>query len=235
MLRALLSGGGTAASVNTGIKLAQAEDSENSDAFGLPLNQISQEQITSEYYNLQAKLAAVDPSNPLAAPDLAAPGWQPSVNDLAKLQGALEAYAAAPGQSLLPQVQLPNIGGNLVDPALVDQLVANGVKVTPGNVVATGTTPSGQIVFLETGSSNAGLQHIIDAHGTDFTNIGVSEDEIPSVVMQAVTEGNIVGYQGTGPGRPIYQIQINGQPQNIAVTVGFNGFIVGANPAGKMP
>lgn len=108
LLRALLSGGGTATSVNTGIKLAQAEDSENSDAFGLPLNQISQEQITSEYYNLQAKLAAVDPSNPLAAPDLAAPGWQPSANDLAKLQGALEAYSAAPGQSLLPQTQLPN-------------------------------------------------------------------------------------------------------------------------------
>ncbi len=68
----------------------------------------------------------------------------------------------------------------------------------------------------------------------DFANIGVSQSQIPNVVMQVVTEGNIVGYQGGGTGRPIYQTTINGQPQRIAVTVGSNGFIVGANPAGSI-
>jgi hypothetical protein len=120
-----------------------------------------------------------------------------------------------------------------VSQADLDALAANGVKFTSENVVSTGRTPSGQIVFLETGNATAGLQHIVDEHASDFANIGVAQSDIPSVVMQAVTGGNIVGYQGSGTGRPIYQVTINGQPQRIAVTVGSNGFIVGANPAGR--
>jgi filamentous hemagglutinin len=52
--------------------------------------------------------------------------------------------------------------------------------------------------------------------------------------MQAVQKGNIVGYQGSGTGRPIYQININGKAQNIAITIGSNGYIVGANPSGSI-
>ena len=63
--------------------------------------------------------------------------------------------------------------------------------------------------------------------------IGVSEAQISNVVMRAVTQRRVVGYQGTGTGRPIYEISINGQPRRIAVTVGSNGYIVGANPAGR--
>ncbi len=48
--------------------------------------------------------------------------------------------------------------------------------------------------------------------------------------MTAVTEGKIVGYQGRGTGRPIYEIEYNGKLQRVAVTVGDNGYIVGANP-----
>jgi filamentous hemagglutinin len=125
-------------------------------------------------------------------------------------------------------------GIDLVNQTDLDVLAANGVKFTPQNVVATGTTPSGQIVFLETGNSRAGLQHIIENHSNDFASIGVSQEQIPSVVMQAVKEGDIVGYQGSGTGRPIYQTTINGQTQRIAVTIGNNGFIVGANPAGSI-
>ncbi|WP_333983156.1 DUF637 domain-containing protein [Burkholderia gladioli] len=116
----------------------------------------------------------------------------------------------------------------------LDTLVANGVKFTPQNVVATGKTSSGKVVFLETGSSSAGLQHIIEEHGGEFANMGVSPAQIPEVVMKAVTEGNIVGYQGSGTGRPIYEVAVNGQRQRIAVTVGSNGFIVGANPRGSV-
>jgi hypothetical protein len=99
-------------------------------------------------------------------------------------------------------------------------------------VIATARSPSGQVVFLETGSPTAGLRHIVQEHGPEFANIGVADAQIPSVVMRAVTEGKIVGYQGSGTGRPIYELNINGQTQRIAITTSNNGFIVGANPRG---
>ncbi|MHA6910396.1 beta strand repeat-containing protein, partial [Ralstonia pseudosolanacearum] len=120
-----------------------------------------------------------------------------------------------------------------VSQADLDVLAANGVKFSQQNVVATGRTQSGQIVFLETGTTKAGLEHIIDAHGAEFASMGVSPKEIPDVVMRAVTQGTLVGYQGSGTGRPIYEVNVNGQSQRIAVTVGSNGFIVGANPRGR--
>ena len=118
--------------------------------------------------------------------------------------------------------------------SLLDELTANGVKFTPENVIATTRSPSGKVVFLETGNSKAGLRHIIEEHGSQFAQMGVSEAQIPGVVMKAVSEGKLVGYQGSGVGRPIYELTINGQPQRIAVTVGDNGFVVGANPRGSV-
>ena len=45
--------------------------------------------------------------------------------------------------------------------------------------------------------------------------------------MTAVSKGKIVDYQG---GRPIYNVVYNGVNREVAITVGDNGFIVGANP-----
>ncbi|SEU13754.1 DUF637 domain-containing protein, partial [Pseudomonas graminis] len=118
--------------------------------------------------------------------------------------------------------------------SLLDELTANGVKFTPENIIATTRNSSGKVVFLESGNSKAGLQHIIEEHGGQFAQMGVSEAQIPGVVMKAVSEGKLVGYQGSGSGRPIYELNINGQPQRIAVTVGDNGFVVGANPRGSV-
>src|SRR5580704_14777041 len=52
--------------------------------------------------------------------------------------------------------------------------------------------------------------------------------QIPDAVMAAVTRGKQVGMQGI---RPIFEVEFGGKTQRIAVTVGNNGFIVGANPA----
>ncbi|WP_197272155.1 RHS repeat-associated core domain-containing protein, partial [Neisseria sp. 83E34] len=121
-----------------------------------------------------------------------------------------------------------------VDSKDVDELRANGIKFNPDDLLATGRTPSGKVVFLEKGNAKAGLEHIIKEHGSDFARIGVSRENIPATVMEAVTKGRIVGYQGQGTGRPIYEVMINGQKNRIAVTTGSNGFIVGANPAGRI-
>ncbi|TGK20290.1 hypothetical protein EHO62_05510 [Leptospira kmetyi] len=37
-------------------------------------------------------------------------------------------------------------------------------------------------------------------------------------------------FGGRGRGRPVYEIIYNGQKQTVGVTIGSNGFIVGANP-----
>ncbi|CNL95890.1 adhesin/hemagglutinin [Yersinia aleksiciae] len=118
--------------------------------------------------------------------------------------------------------------------SLFKEMTAQGIKFTPENIVSAAKDSSGKIIFLEKGSSKAGLQHIVEEHGSQFAKIGVSEARIPDVVMKAVTDGKIVGYQGTGTGRPIYETVINGKKYNIAVTVGNNGYIVGANLRGSV-
>jgi Transposase and inactivated derivatives len=57
-----------------------------------------------------------------------------------------------------------------------------------------------------------------------------SQDQVPDAVFSALQQNKVVGYQGTGTGRPIYEYTFNGQTHRMAITVGDNGFIVGANP-----
>jgi hypothetical protein len=82
------------------------------------------------------------------------------------------------------------------------------------------------VIFIESGTESAGLAHVIKEHGDQFLSKGISLDEIPEVLVRAATEGTIVGYQGN---RPIYQYIYNGMDLKVAVSVGSNGYIVGAN------
>lgn len=56
------------------------------------------------------------------------------------------------------------------------------------------------------------------------------KEDIPDFILQALSEGKVIGYQGKGTGRPIYEITYKGKNQKVAITVGSNGYIVGANP-----
>lgn len=118
--------------------------------------------------------------------------------------------------------------------ALVSQLEANGENFTKGDVVAITQDSSGNIVWLEKGHLGdrpSGLAHIVDAHGVDFSKQDISEAEIPQYIMSAVKYGKIVGHQGRGTGRPIYEFTYEHATRRIAITIGSNGYIVGANPA----
>lgn len=48
--------------------------------------------------------------------------------------------------------------------------------------------------------------------------------------MTDVKYCTIVGYQGRGQGRPIYEFTYEGTTRRIAITIGSNGYVVGANP-----
>ena len=113
---------------------------------------------------------------------------------------------------------------------LLDELANSGVKYNPEDIVAITKTADGKLVWLENGTDTAGLNHIITEHADDFLNKGIMQEQIPDYVMNALENGKIVGYQGRGTGRPIYEFTYNGEIHKVAITVGNNGFIVGANP-----
>ena len=112
----------------------------------------------------------------------------------------------------------------------LDELANSGVKYNPEDIVAITKTADGKLVWLENGTDTAGLNHIITEHADDFLNKGIMQEQIPDYVMNALENGKIVGYQGRGTGRPIYEFTYNGEIHKVAITVGNNGFIVGANP-----
>ncbi|CAD5954935.1 hypothetical protein [Planktothrix agardhii] len=118
---------------------------------------------------------------------------------------------------------------------LIAELQARGIKHTPENIVRIAKCADDRIVFLETGDEKRGLQHIL-AKADQFARIGINEDEIVDVVMGGITKGSIVSSQGrdTVNPRPVYQFIHKGEIKYIAVTIGNNGYIVGANPRTKL-
>ena len=117
--------------------------------------------------------------------------------------------------------------------ALIEEVQANGDKINPSDVIGIMKKEDGKIVWLEKGhlgNNPSGLAHILDAHETNFNDKGIKTSDIPDFVLTAVSKGKIVGYQGKGNGRPIYEVEYNGETHLVAVTVGSNGYIVGANP-----
>ena len=128
---------------------------------------------------------------------------------------------------------LRNVGDALesgLNSNLLDELANSGVKYNPEDIVAITKTADGKLVWLENGTDTAGLNHIITEHADDFLNKGITQEQIPDYVMNALENGKIVGYQGRGTGRPIYEFTYNGEIHKVAITVGNTGFIVGANP-----
>jgi hypothetical protein len=119
-------------------------------------------------------------------------------------------------------------GGSL-DDALIAELKAAREKFSESDLLWIFKNNEGRIIFLEKGNSTAGLEHILN-HKNDFINKGIKDIDISDFIMQALKENKIVGYQGTGTGRPIYELIYRGKKQQVAITTGSNGFVVGANP-----
>ena len=117
--------------------------------------------------------------------------------------------------------------------ALISKLEAQTQEFDKESVVAIIQNSFGDIIWLEKGHLGdrpSGLAHIVDAHGADFAKQNISEAEIPQYIMAAVKHGTIVSYQGRGHGRPIYEFTYEGVKRRIAITIGSNGYVVGANP-----
>ncbi|WP_084714855.1 RICIN domain-containing protein [Streptacidiphilus rugosus] len=118
-----------------------------------------------------------------------------------------------------------------VDPKLVDKLQKLGITFSRKDLLWVTSMPGGQLAFLETGNINAGLIHVVARHGVEFADNGITLREVPDLIRQALTDGKVIGYQGNDMGRPIYEILYKGVERHVAITVGDNGFVVGANLA----
>ena len=115
-----------------------------------------------------------------------------------------------------------------VDPKLIARLQAAGTVFSRKDLLWIATMPGGKLAFLETGKASAGLIHVISGHGAEFVDNGIALKDIPDFIQQALTVGKVVGQQRDA-GRPIYELMYNGVLRHVAITVGDNGFVVGAN------
>ena len=95
--------------------------------------------------------------------------------------------------------------------ALIEIVKLKGYKISPENVIGIVKDNSGKIIWLEKGRLDgkpSGLVHILDAHQNDFNAKGIATEDIADLVLTAVSKGRIVGYQGKGEGRPIYEVDL---------------------------
>uniref|UniRef100_UPI0035BC88A7 hypothetical protein n=1 Tax=Streptomyces finlayi TaxID=67296 RepID=UPI0035BC88A7 len=122
------------------------------------------------------------------------------------------------------------IARGTLDPKLLEQLTASGVKFNKADTiwVATYAKPGLPLAWLEKGNAHAGLIHIVFRHAGEFATAGVRVEDIPALVKTVLTHGTKVGTQGAG--RPIFEVTFNGKTQKVAISVGDNGYVIGANP-----
>jgi hypothetical protein len=125
------------------------------------------------------------------------------------LRMADRAKAAAPG----------------LDMRYVNKLKDAGIKfdqkslywVTPYANSSTG------LVRLERGYVKGGFVHIIFRHAGEFGADGVPIEEIPKLLKTALEDAKIVGYQGSGTGRPIFETVYNNKVRRVAISVSQDG------------
>ena len=155
-------------------------------------------------------------------------GEKPSAADLAN-PDSLAGMALRLSERMADRAK----AANSVDLDLVRKLEASGANFNRADVVMAVRypRPGVPVAWLELGTHKSGLIHIIFRHAGEFIERGVASEDIPKLLNKALSEGKIVGQQGADGGRPIYETVYNGTTQRVAITVGDNGFIVGANPA----
>ena len=130
-------------------------------------------------------------------------------------------------------------GTNGAKSQLIQELKDNNIKFSEKDIQFITKDKTGQTVWLESGSSGAGLKHILDGNGNtkghagDFQKaFGISRADIPAYLEKVITNGKIVenkikpigkrmGYERT--------YYYNGN-YHVVTGIGTNGFIVSAYP-----
>ncbi|MEO1254732.1 MAG: Hint domain-containing protein, partial [Bacteroidota bacterium] len=116
---------------------------------------------------------------------------------------------------------------------LTEELANQGTRFSRENMVAITRNPDGTVMWLESGSNRAGLQHIMERHGSNFADKlnANNQEEVVELVMNSINNRTPIATRptpGDTRGGTDYLYDIDGS--NLRVSVGGNGFIVTAFP-----
>jgi filamentous hemagglutinin len=119
-----------------------------------------------------------------------------------------------------------------VDPVLVHELRQAGQWVEPGKIVRIGRDRGGRVAWLADGSDTGGFTHLMDPDRvSEFERFGVAKDDIVDLVFDAAIKGEAIGISGRD--RVVFLTTYGGREIRVAVSVGINGYVVGANPVSR--
>ncbi|MDR0207722.1 MAG: hypothetical protein LBJ33_01020 [Pseudomonas putida] len=114
------------------------------------------------------------------------------------------------------------------DEKLKRVLRAQGVVFTNAIEAVGRDRDTGLYVFIQNAGMKGGMSHVVDQHVEEFRQVGaLSNAQIRELVINAVTTGTHIATQGKN--RPVYAIRYLGQVVRVAVSVGVDGYVIGAN------
>lgn len=117
-----------------------------------------------------------------------------------------------------------------------------GVKFNKGDVIFVTKDKTGQLIWLEKGNKEVGLEHIVNGNGTkpghalDFKiAFGIEKENIPSYLNHIITNGEIVKNtkKSIGKHEGFERIYYYDGNYYLLSGIGTNGFIVSAYPIKK--
>ena len=116
---------------------------------------------------------------------------------------------------------------------MLKPLIEAKVKFNADEVQFVTKDKSGQMIWLETGNDNAGLNHILKRHADDFSlKHNVSKENVVSHIKNIISEGNIeysrIIKRGSHVG--IEKLYLYNGKYYLLSGIGTNGFVVSAYP-----
>lgn len=119
---------------------------------------------------------------------------------------------------------------------LIKEIESNGTKFTKEHMVFIIRDKTGEIMWLETGNSNAGLEHIISRHADDFkSKHNIAKDGIAKHLKNVFSEGTVIYSREIKKNnrRGLEKLYFYKDKYYLLSGVGTNGFIVSGYPIDK--
>ena len=76
---------------------------------------------------------------------------------------------------------------------ILDEMSKEGTKYSKEKIIFVAKLENGQKIFLETGNSSKGMQHILERHGDDFMrSFNIKKEEIEKCLCDTISKGKLI-------------------------------------------